>query len=78
MVLLLEFFLEALEPMQLEHDFRLTCCDIDKDKCPVDKLKNRYPKVECNENSDFINIEKKPNYDIISLMWDTDKLIAYS
>ena len=58
-------FLEALN--RVEHDFRLTCCDIDKDSC--DKLKNRYPKVEVI-NSDFINIEKKPNYDIIT-MWDT-------
>ena len=58
-------FLEALN--RLKHNFQLTCCDIDKDSC--DKLKNRYPKVDVI-NSDFFDIEKKPEYDIIT-MWDT-------
>ena len=58
-------FLEALN--RVEHNFRLTCCDIDKDSC--DKLKNRYPKIDVI-NSDFVDIEKKPDYDIIT-MWDT-------
>ena len=58
-------FLEALN--RFEHNFQLTCCDIDKDSCA--KLKNRYPKVDVI-NSDFVDIEKKPEYDIIT-MWDT-------
>ena len=58
-------FLEALN--RVDHNYQLTCCDIDKDSC--DKLKNRYPKVEVI-NSDFVDIEKKPDYDIIT-MWDT-------
>ena len=58
-------FLEALN--RFEHNFQLTCCDIDKDSC--DKLKKRYPKVDVI-NSDFVDIEKKPEYDIIT-MWDT-------
>ena len=58
-------FLEALN--RFEHNFQLTCCDIDKDSC--DKLKNRYPEVDVI-NSDFVDIEKKPEYDIIT-MWDT-------
>ena len=58
-------FLEALK--RVEHNFQLTCCDIDKDSC--NKLRNRYPKVDVI-NSDFVDIEKIPYYDIIT-MWDT-------
>ena len=57
--------LEALN--RFEHNFQLTCCDIDKGLCA--KLKNRYPKVDVI-NSDFVDIEKKQEYDIIT-MWDT-------
>ena len=58
-------FLEALK--RVEHNFQLTCCDIDKDSC--NKLRNRYPKVDVI-NSDFVDIKKIPYYDIIT-MWDT-------
>ena len=58
-------FIEALN--QSAASFEITCCDMSKEAC--NELTSKYPKYKII-NDNFLNINSKNKYDIIS-MWDT-------